>query len=175
MLEGLNVLGEVVKDTVSGLLGEVLQVGADSFGRVLGVEGAQEACHLCVPLIFVTFEHFQAVHPGQSLCSEDAGELSAFSFIIPSGNFVGSFNLLDEPEASGGALTVVGIEQGVLGHPGNHCLVGSPFFSFGFTFSVVCFWVAILRVFLLYAFSLTSTGSLSRASCFCFRNGLASR
>jgi hypothetical protein len=64
MFECLNVLGEVVEDTVSGLLGKVMQVSTSSFGRVFGIEGMQETGLHRVPVVFVILEYFQAVPPG---------------------------------------------------------------------------------------------------------------
>jgi hypothetical protein len=59
MFEPLDVLGEVVEDTVSSLLFKVMQVSADSFGRVFGIKGMQENGLHGVPVVFVILEYFQ--------------------------------------------------------------------------------------------------------------------
>jgi len=81
------------------------------------VKSSQEAGFHSVPVVFVSLEYFQVFPPGLCFSSEDAGQFSSYSFIIPSGNIRGNLNLLDESFTSGSLLAVVGKEQGQICGP----------------------------------------------------------
>ncbi len=72
-VEGPDVLCKVGKDCFSRLLGKILEIGADSFDRVFGVKGLQEAGFHGGSVIHVSLEYFQTAPPRLGLTSEDAG------------------------------------------------------------------------------------------------------
>jgi hypothetical protein len=65
-----------------------------------------------VPAFFVHLEDFQTIPPGLGSASENAGKFLDFSFVIPSGNVGGDFDLSNEPGHSDGVLALVSMKQG---------------------------------------------------------------
>jgi hypothetical protein len=88
-LEGSHVLGKVKVDYFSRPLRQILEVGANSLGRVLLLQGADEAGLDIFPALLVDLEGVQTAPPGLGSASEDAGQLLYFSLVVPGGNVGG--------------------------------------------------------------------------------------
>jgi hypothetical protein len=93
-----------------------LEVGANSLGGVLLLQGADEAGLNIFPALLVDLEGVQTVPPGLGSASEDAGQLLYFS-LVPGGKVGGNHDSIDELASGGGVLAFVSVKQGQIGGP----------------------------------------------------------
>jgi hypothetical protein len=105
-----DILGEVVEDSYSWFLHEVLKVSTYSFGRVFLLEGVEEAGLDGIPASLVSSKGLQAVPPRLGLSLDDASQFLDLSLVIPSGDDGSNFDLLNESASGHGVLSFIPVK-----------------------------------------------------------------